>query len=302
MLTSYPSIFGLGHKAIRDLFTTPVLIEEKVDGSQFSFGIKDGELRMKSKGCVLYEPVTDKLFKDACQYVTSIKELLIDGWTYRGEVLAKPGHNALVYERTPKHNVILFDIERGNQDFLSPTEKAAEAARLDLEVVPVFFEGLIQNIEQLKELFQQDSVLGKAKIEGMVIKNYTLFGTDKKVLMGKWVSEAFKEVHTSKWGIANPSKADAITGLVAGLKTNARWDKAIQHLREAGKLTDSPQDIGPLLKEIQNDIKKEEEDRIKQILFDHSWHQIARGVVGGFPEYYKTKLAESQFAVVEEVK
>jgi hypothetical protein len=35
---SYSSIYALGHKALAELFMEPVLIEEKVDGSQFSFG------------------------------------------------------------------------------------------------------------------------------------------------------------------------------------------------------------------------------------------------------------------------
>ena len=299
MLTSYPSIFSLGHRAVKDLFNTDVLIEEKVDGSQFSFGVKDGELRMKSKGAVLYEPVTDKLFKSACEYVISIKPFLKEGWMYRGEVLARVRHNALEYERTPKHNIILFDIERGDQDFLMPVDKAEEAARLDLEVVPHFFWGKIDNIDQLKELFQRDSILGKAKIEGFVIKNYNMFGLDKKVLMGKWVSEAFKEVHHAEWKSANPNKADFLQQIIKGLKTEARWAKAIQHLRDDGKLTDSPQDIGILLKEIQNDTKKEMEDELKQRLFEQAWPQIARGIVAGFPEHYKTKLAESQFAPVQ---
>jgi hypothetical protein len=296
MLSSYPSIFTLGHRAVKDLFNTEVLIEEKVDGSQFSFGIHQGEMRIKSKGAVIYPPVTDKLFKDAAEYVNSIKDLLIDGWTYRGEVLARVRHNTLEYARTPKHNIIIFDIERGNQDFLAPYEKVAEAARLDLEVVPVFFQGKVENIEQLKELFEKDSCLGKAKIEGMVIKNYAMFGLDKKVLMGKWVSEAFKEVHHAEWKSANPNKSDFLTVLIKGLKTEARWNKAIQHLREAGQLTDSPADIGALLKEVQADTRKEMEDELKQRIFDYMWPQIARGIIGGFPEYYKTKLAESQFA------
>ena len=36
---SYPSIFNLGHKAIQNLLTVDVNVEEKVDGSQFSFGL-----------------------------------------------------------------------------------------------------------------------------------------------------------------------------------------------------------------------------------------------------------------------
>ena len=46
---SYPSIFNLGHKAIERLLDGPVNVEEKIDGSQFSFGLIDGQIRVKSK-------------------------------------------------------------------------------------------------------------------------------------------------------------------------------------------------------------------------------------------------------------
>jgi len=299
MLHSYPSIFNLGHKLIKNIFDTEVLIEEKVDGSQFSFGKHDGVLFMRSKGAVLYEPVTDKLFRGAAEYVVSVKEQLQEGWIYRGEVLCRPKHNSLEYERTPQNNVIIFDIDRGDQDYLTPEEKKAEADRLGLETVPVFFRGKVDNYEQLKSLFENVSVLGKAKIEGMVFKNYNQYGPDKKVLMAKWVSEAFKEVHGKEWGAANPGRADFLTILVAALKTDARWEKTIQHLREAGTLEESPRDIGNLLREIQNDVKKEMGEEIKEKLFAYYWPQIARGVIGGFPEYYKDRLAKSQFASEE---
>jgi len=299
MLHSYPSIFNLGHKAVKTLFDTEVLIEEKVDGSQFSFGKHDGVLFMRSKGATLYEPVTDKLFRAAAEYVISIKDQLEEGWTYRWEVLCRPKHNSLEYERTPQNNVIIFDIDRGDQDYLTPVEKYVVAGKLGFEVVPVLYEGKITNYEDLKKFFDRVSVLGKANIEGMVIKAYTQFGQDKKVLMGKWVSEAFKEVHGKEWGAANPGRADFLTVLVTALKTEARWEKAIQHLRDAGTLTDSPKDIGNLLKEIQTDVKKEMGDEIKEKLFAYYWPQIARGTIGGFPEYYKDRLAKSQFAPQE---
>lgn len=296
MLHSYPSIFNLGHRAVKDLFNTPVLIEEKVDGSQFSFGLQSGVLFMKSKGAILYEPVTDKLFKSACDYVVSIKDKLQEGYVYRGEVLARTRHNALEYGRTPQNNIIIFDIERGDQDFLSPVEKYVVAGQLGFEVVPVLFEGKVENLDQLKAFFERESILGKAKIEGMVFKNYQMYGLDKKVLMGKWVSEAFKEVHNAEWKSANPNKADFLTVLISGMKTEARWNKAIQHLRDDGKLTDSPKDIGELLREIQTDTRKEMEDELKERIFAYHWPQIARGIIAGFPEFYKTKLAEKQFA------
>ena len=42
-----------------------------------------------------------------------------------------------------------------------------------------------------------------------------------------------------------------IVQLAEGLRTEARWRKAVQHLREEGRLERSPKDIGALLVELQ---------------------------------------------------
>ena len=36
---SFPSVYAVGHAALADLFLDDVIVEEKVDGSQFSFGL-----------------------------------------------------------------------------------------------------------------------------------------------------------------------------------------------------------------------------------------------------------------------
>ena len=43
---SYGKIFNLGHKETEALFDGPVVVEEKIDGSQFSFGSINGELNL----------------------------------------------------------------------------------------------------------------------------------------------------------------------------------------------------------------------------------------------------------------
>ena len=45
---SYPKIYALGHAYLKELSLDPVIVEEKVDGSQFSFGLINGELKCKS--------------------------------------------------------------------------------------------------------------------------------------------------------------------------------------------------------------------------------------------------------------
>jgi hypothetical protein len=69
----------------------------------------------------------------------------------------------------------------------------------------------------------------------------------------------------------------------------------VQHLRDAGQVTDSPKDIGKLLIELEKDLGKEQKEEIKSALWKHFWPQIARGVKAGFPEYYKNELLRLQF-------
>ena len=293
---SYPSTFALGHKAMTELLLDPVVVEEKVDGSQFSFGLFPEGLRCRSKGAQLNLIAPEKMFERAIATVQRLEPMLRIGWTYRGEYLAKPKHNALAYDRVPEQHVILFDINPAHEEYLSWDVKAEEAARLGLEVVPRLFEGMLTDILMVREMLSRVSVLGGQQIEGVVIKNYSRFGLDKKALIGKYVSEAFKEVHAAEWKAANPNSADIVQSLIGAFRTPARWAKAVQHLREAGTLEDSPRDIGLLMKAVPDDIAAELEEEIKARLYAWAWPKIRRGVCSGMAEWYKDELLKRQFA------
>lgn len=295
---SYPSIFNLGHRAISDLFSVPVNVEEKVDGSQFSFGIDEsGDLHVRSKGSVMVIDAPEKMFQRAVDVVQELKSQLHPGWTYRAEYLQKPKHNSLVYDRIPTKHLILFDVNTGHESYLSYAEKSREAARLGLECVAILGDGH-PTLEDLRLIIDNTvSVLGGQKIEGVVIKprDYNLFGQDKKVLMGKFVSERFKEIHANEWAKTNPSQNDVVESVVNALKTEARWHKAVQHLREAGRIDDSPRDIGSLIKEVHADIQKECEEEIKNRMYKYALPIVLRRVTAGLPEWYKEQLLKKQF-------
>lgn len=303
------SIYNLGHAAIKDLFTVPVQIQEKVDGSFFAFGLYndpqliefdvDGdrmELKIRSKGAVMVTDAPQALFKLAVDAVKIRRHELHPGWMYRGETLAKPKHNALAYDRVPKDNIILFDILTEEEEYLPYSELAKEASRIGLEVVPQLASGVISSAEELRKYLETVSVLGGQKVEGVVIKPLTpLYGPDKKMLFGKFVSEAYKEVHSHAWKENNPTNKDIVSMLGDVYGTQARWNKAIQHAREQGLLEDSPKDIGILMHSVPLDVLKECEDEIKQRLFKHAWPHVSRMITRGLPEYYKNLLLTKQF-------
>lgn len=299
-LHSYPKVYAVGHRAVAELFVGDVLVEEKVDGSQFSFSKTDTGVELRSRGATVY-PQEAGMFAAAVKAVDELADRLHPGWVYRGEYLMKPKHNTLCYERVPKFNIILFDINTGDECYLTRAEKEAEAERIGMEIVPVMYVGPVSKSEDVYAFLERDSVLG-GKLEGVVIKNYARFGMDKKVLMGKFVREDFKETHSKEWKASNPTISDVVERIIATLRSEVRWNKSVQRLRDAGKLEHSPRDIGFLIKEVQADIKAEELDFISQKLTEFALPRVLRASTAGLPEWYKRELLESSFEKSEIVQ
>jgi hypothetical protein len=298
---SYPKIYNLGHKAIRDIFSEPTVAQEKIDGSQISF-MRDGDaVYARSKGAMLYFDNPEKMFSKGLECIAQTAHELVDRWIYRGEYLQKPKHNVLKYDRTPMNHIILYDIQIGDQEFINQMHMIDEGERLGFEVVPAWHLPANVTLEDISALMLTTSCLGGVPPEGIVIKNYERFCPyTGKVMMGKHVSEAFKEVHRSSKGKYRSNNKDVIQGLIENYRTEARWQKAVQHLKEAGKLEDSPTDIGSLIREVSTDVYAEERLEIQEVLWKWAWKQISRGITAGLPEWYKEQLLVKQFEKAED--
>lgn len=299
-LRSYPKVYALGHRAIADLLSGEVVIQEKIDGSQFSFGVLKGELYCRSKGAVIDLSDPQKLFAPSVATVIAAFEagLLVEGLIYRGEAMVGPRHNTLEYKRCPTGHIVLFDVDIGLEDRYTPF--VAHGLKLGMEVTPCLWVGSGDKVtmEMLQEFVAGESFLGGA-IEGVVIKNYAAFNhQDGKMLIGKYVTEAFKEQHSSSWGKRNPNNAEFEAELGKRYCTEARWEKAVQHRRDNGELQEAPQDIGPLMKALAIDLREECGDELAQALLDKAFPKIQRAAARGFPQWYKNKLAAKALAQV----
>ena len=294
MIPSYSSPFGIEHKAVRgEIFLDSVLVQEKIDGSQISFGILDGELKIRSKGAQIHLGAPNSMFFLGVEAIKAVQDKLVPGYVYRGEYLQKPKHNVLAYDRVPRGHIALFDIEdlnQGDEFYLPASEIEVQANRLNFDVVPVFCQGLLGDWRDLNAFMDKVSFLGGANIEGVVVKNYKRFTVDKKVMMAKLVAAEFKEVHRGEYRKDNPTPTDIKNQIVSMYRTPARWQKAVIHLQEKDTLTNSTKDIGPLIKEVYEDIDKECKEEMKNYLYDHFRKDILRGVVYGLPEWYKEKI------------
>ncbi len=292
-ISDYPKIYNLGHREIVDLFCDEVVVEEKVDGSQFSFGVYDGVLECRSKNKVLDMDEPDGMFVEAVATVKELAGVLIDGWTYRAEYLKKPKHNALFYGRVPNKHLILFDVV-GFGKYKPYEQKVTMAQILGLEVVPKLAEGRFETWDELKVLLDTESILGGQKVEGIVVKNYHRAGPYSPIIMGKHVREEFREVAHKK-GVKKQAP-DIIEEIAKHYTLTTRYEKAVQHLKEDGVLAGDTTDIGALMKEVSKDVLDECEFEIRDMLFRWAWKGITKGIVKGLPAWYKERLAEGQFA------
>ena len=67
---SYPKVWALGHSAIKELLFDEVTVEEKVDGSQFSFGRFNGEFKCRSKGAHIIPDAPEAMFAEGVAFFT----------------------------------------------------------------------------------------------------------------------------------------------------------------------------------------------------------------------------------------
>jgi len=172
------------------------------------------------------------------------------------------------------------------------------ANKFGIEAVPIIYKGRIKNSLELLTLLERESILGGTTIEGVVVKNYNkpflLGGQPIPIMAGKFVSEKFKEVNSERWDKEEKTKS-RLDMFMESFRTEARWGKAVQHLKDSDKLSNEPKDIGLLIKEIQVDIETEEADNIKGWLWGEFKGQVMRRAVAGMPEWYKEQLLKGSF-------
>ena len=167
---------------------------------------------------------------------------------------------------------------------------------LEIDVVPLIHFGPLENFDLgvFSSWLDKDSYLGNTKIEGVVVKSYQEYWIADRlipVMAGKYVSDKFKERHEKTW----KAKGNKLEAFLQSFRSEAVWNKGIQHYRDKGLITDSPRDIGGIIKEIQQDIVTENKEEVQKWLWKYFEPQIRRISTAGFPEYYKQKLLKETF-------
>jgi hypothetical protein len=312
-LSSYSKILNSEHRYARELVGHPVYVEEKLDGSQFSFGFQqnkdredpDGyfenawELFCRSKRAYIDMDNPPKLFSNAVKAVKELRTVLRMGWTYRAECIDSKKHNALTYERVPRHSFVLFDIDKGMEDYATRLELIDEALRMEVEAVQWLVPGVTYaGPGQFDELLKDGAVTSMlgGPIEGIVIKPRDLVvGADGKRLVAKVVRDEFKEIHRKEW---KPAGGNSLFGILEEYRSEARWQKALQRLNEEDLCKGGPEDIGALVRYVQEDVVEECRDEIMDLIWTRIVKKdLGRAAVRGLPEWYKARLLEEASGV-----
>jgi len=259
-----------------------VRIEEKIDGSQFSFMLDGDRVRCFSRSREIPDENPGQ-FGPAVAAVRARRDAMEPGWIYRGEVVTKLRHNVIPYDRTPKGFVMLWSVEKDETVF-DHNDLVWIAEQLDLETVPCL--GRVESLTGLGDLepfVEGPSVLGNHR-EGIVIK--------VGELRAKIVGQKFRETAKVKGKKPKGTTADILYALGRAYAPEPRWDKALAHLRDEDKITGTPRDIGLIVREVQRDVREECGDEIRDQIFSALWPTVSKATVDGLALWYKAKLAE----------
>jgi ATP-dependent RNA circularization protein (DNA/RNA ligase family) len=255
----YPKIRLLGHEENKDILSNPediIIIEEKIDGANFRFMIKDDRIIFGShtqsigdsnqeiggnwKRCV--EFVKEKLSdKDLASSIFQRK-------IFYGECCIK---HTLDYDWDKIPPFLGFDIySLENDRFLE--EKSELYGALSLPVVPHIKTVLAQDIKELTDAdvpisaYHNDKNQDK-QAEGIVLKNYYT------QIFAKYVRKKFKEENIKVFGGSKKWASTDDDRIVAMYCTNARIEKQIFKLIDDGNKLDLAM-MHLLPKKVQQDI------------------------------------------------
>lgn len=303
-MKKYPKVRTVGHRDIADLLVGHIVVQEKVDGSNFSFGKDpDGNLFAWSRTQELDLVKPDGMFAPGVEHVKKIASRIGNGMIIRCEYLKSPKHNVLAYDRVPKNHLVIFQIDffegdlSGQESIYNHGLLTEYAELYEIDVVPQIFAGDIhtEGLGNWKGMVNnwliRDSFLGGQKIEGVVFKNFgkTDHRSGTPYLVGKVVREEFKEVHKHQ---IKSEKPDPVGVIGARLGGPARWRKAVQHLTETGQLVGGMEDMPKLMRRVQIDVEEECEQEIKDALYKLYRKQVIGCSTRGLAEWWKAILAE----------
>ncbi len=216
-----------------------IIIQEKMDGANFRFFIKDGNIIFGTRTQQITsnkgEPSNvQKNFTRCIDYVREVfwsniditESKKLEGYIFYGECMTKHTMNYDWDKVPPFLGFDIWDIK--NERWVDYSEMADIYQGLGLEIVPLIKIVKSKEISQVTDDDVPQSVYCLDKAEGVVIKNYN------KQLFAKFVREKFKEANRKNFGELKKFAKTDDEFLTAVYCTNARVDKMVFKLIDEG--------------------------------------------------------------------
>ena len=255
VFSKYPKIKYLGDEENKDLLVDPeekIIIEEKIDGANFRYMIKDNRIIFGSRNQAIGDSEIEigGNWKRCVEYIKEkyTKNPFPEGYLYYGECIIKHSMS-YDWDKIPPFlgfDILSFDTEK----FIQYENKKQIYNKSNIELVP-----LIKKIKakELKEFTDEDipqSKYSTSRAEGVVFKNY------KNQVFAKYVAAKFKETHRKTFGGGKKHAKDDGEVFIAIYCTNARIEKCIFKLIDSGVKLDMLM-MRDLMKMVFNDIIEE---------------------------------------------
>lgn len=294
----YPKIFALGKEDVKDIFTDDdvILIQEKVDGTNMRFFIKDKSIIFGSRTQQLMsnngeDTNIGKQFKVIIEHIRQrlkgkrLKKF--EGYIFFGEGMIK--HTmSYDWENIPRFlGFDIMDIETGL--FLNWITAEKMFKQINLDTVPLI---KTSKAKECRENPFKDSDIPitayppltkpKLQAEGIVYKNYN------KQIFAKYVREQFKEENAEAFG-GTPKYEETDDGkITARFCTNARIEKFIFKLiHEGDKLELS------MMKKLPNLISDD--------IWEENWREIVKKYEVINPRQIRKIVTKRCLAVLKQV-
>lgn len=244
----YKKIYRLGYEDVRDIFLNPedkIVIQEKIDGANFRFMIKDGQIIFGSRGQELTEDKDHKYQKNFQRCIEFVLEVFwsnidiseveqFEGLIFYGECCVK---HSLTYDWDKIPPYLGFDIYNCTEERWEDYEQTKILFKtIGLEMVPLIKETIASEVikEKIDDSYIPQSVYAPRQAEGVVFKNYS------KQMFAKYVTDTFKEKNKETFGGGKKLANDDSERFVAEYCTNARIDKKIFKLIDEGNKLEMP--------------------------------------------------------------
>lgn len=254
-----------------------IIVQEKMDGSQFSFWVEDGQLVCCSRTSRLDINEPGAMFAKAVATARLAHRngLLEGGEVFYGEAFQRRRHNVLEYGVEPLGGLVLFEVSRST--------KTIEEHAKEMGCTPVkeLYRGPLLPKDELRAMATGISPTLGGRREGVVVKQLAPTYSRCKI-----VSPEFAEVKVVK-----STKSDnPVADIGRAFAQPARYQKALQRLTEQGRITGTERDIGALIGEVRRDMFEEEKDAIAGALFALFSKDVGRAAVANVADWYKGVL------------